>query len=246
MSASSVSNAQSLKTIGLIGGMSWESTASYYALINRGINEKLGGLSSARLLLSSVNFEEVAAMQRNNDWDAAATLLSQQAKNLETAGAESILVCTNTMHKVAGEISAAISIPLLHIADTLADALNRDNRTRVGLLGTRFTMQEPFYAARLKQRGIDILTPDAAAQDEVHAIIFDELCAGKIRSASRLRYLEIVTALSAQGAQAIVLGCTEIALLLDATHTDIPLYDTTALHAAAAVRFSLGEASSSS
>lgn len=237
----STSDAQLLKTIGLIGGMSWESTASYYALINRGINEKLGGLSSARLLLSSVNFEEVAAMQRNNDWQAAAQLLSEQALALETAGAEAILVCTNTMHKVADEISAAITIPLLHIADALADELNRDNRTQVGLLGTRFTMQQPFYAARLKQRGIDVLTPDLAAQDDVHNIIFDELCAGKIRSASRQRYLEILTTLSAQGAQAIVLGCTEIALLIDASHTDIPLYDTTALHAAAAVRFSLGE-----
>ncbi len=233
--------AEELKTLGLIDGMSWESTASYYALINRGINSKRGNLTSASMLLSSVNFEEVAAMQRSNDWRGAASLLSSHARILEQAGADAIVLCTNTMHKVAEDMQNAISIPLLHIVDVLSDALQADNRQRIGLLGTRFTMQEAFYRNRLNQRDIDVVIPNAVEQDEVHRIIFDELCAGKLHTASRHRYLDIINALKDRGADAIVLGCTEIALLLNASHTDIPLYDTTALHAQAAVRFSLGE-----
>ncbi|GGW76495.1 aspartate/glutamate racemase family protein [Alteromonas halophila] len=230
-----------LRTLGLVGGMSWESTASYYALINRGIQARCGGLTSARLLLSSVNFEQVANMQRNNDWAGAAKLLSTQAQTLENAGAQAILLCTNTMHKVADELAAAVSVPLLHIADSLSAALHADARTCIGLLGTRFTMQETFYKTRLVQQGIDVIVPNPQEQDDVHRIIFEELCQGILREASRQRYLEIITRLQTEGAQAMVLGCTEIALLLDASHTDIPLYDTTALHAAAGVGFALGE-----
>ncbi|MEW9798633.1 aspartate/glutamate racemase family protein [Alteromonas sp. CYL-A6] len=232
-------HAPPLKTIGLLGGMSWESTATYYSLINRLVNQRLGGLHSARILLSSVDFAEVALQQQQNDWAASAALLREHARKLETAGAKLIVLCTNTMHKVADEIAAGIQIPFLHIADALVQALNADGITRIGLLGTRFTMQQAFYRERLQSKGIEVLVPDDAQQDEVHRIIFDELCAGTFSPASRQRYLDVIDELSQRGAQAVALGCTEIGLLVKPEDTAVPLYDTTTLHASAAVSAAL-------
>jgi aspartate racemase len=229
-----------VKTLGLIGGMSWESTVPYYRLINEGVKARLGGLHSARLLLYSVDFAEVEHLQRVGDWDAAGFLLAQAAQTLQTAGAQGLVLCTNTMHKVAGTIEAAVGVPLLHIADATAQAIVAAGLQRVGLLGTRFTMEQDFYKARLTQRfGLDVLVPGQDDRDQVHRIIYEELCLGQVHAPSRETYRRVMGGLVAQGAQAIILGCTEIGLLVNDKDSAVPLFDTTALHAQAAVDWML-------
>ncbi len=228
-----------MKTIGLIGGMSWESTQIYYRLINQGVKARLGGLHSARLVLYSVDFAEIEALQRRGDWAATAQILGEAARYLAAAGADFLVLCTNTMHRVAPQLEQAVEIPLLHIADATANELHRQGVTRVGLLGTRFTMEQTFYRVRLEAQGIQVLIPDAAQRETVHTIIYDELCRGEIRADSRAAYLEIVASLAGQGAQGVILGCTEIGLLIQADDTDVPLFDTTAIHAEQAVEAAL-------
>ncbi|SDR95426.1 aspartate racemase [Halopseudomonas sabulinigri] len=224
-----------MQTIGLLGGMSWESTQSYYAAINQGIKQQLGGLHSARLVLYSVDFAELEALQQRGDWAAAAQILSQAAQSLQAAGADFLVIATNTMHKVAPEIQQQITIPLLHIADATARVLKQQNINRVGLLGTAFTMEQAFYRERLEAQGIEVLVPDAAERAEVHRIIYEELCLGNLVEASRSAYLQIIAALAERGAQGVILGCTEIGLLVQQADSHVPLYDTTAIHAAATV-----------
>jgi len=229
-----------MKTIGLLGGMSWESTLPYYRHINEAVRERLGGLHSARLVLYSLDFHEIEALQRQGDWAAAGTLLADAARRLESAGADFLLLCTNTMHKVADAIEAASALPLLHIADPTAAAIQAAGLQRVGLLGTRFTMEQDFYKGRLQDKfGLEMLVPGEAQRERVHRIIYDELCLGDIREASRAEYLAIISALADAGAQAVILGCTEIALLVGETAAAVPLYDTTAIHAEAAVSLAL-------
>jgi aspartate racemase len=229
-----------MKTLGLIGGMSWESTMPYYQLINQTVREQLGGLHSARIILYSVDFAEVEHLQRSNQWDAAGALLADAAQKLAGAGADALVLCTNTMHKVAGAIEQAVSIPLLHIADPTALAIKQAGLTTVGLLGTRFTMEQDFYRSRLeKNHGLTVLTPPASGRDRVHQIIYQELCLGHIKDASRKTYLRVIDDLRQQGAQAVILGCTEIAMLVQTQHTDLPLFDTTALHARSAALWAL-------
>ncbi|WP_279505821.1 aspartate/glutamate racemase family protein [Aeromonas veronii] len=229
-----------MKCIGLLGGMSWESTVSYYQALNRGVRAQLGGLHSARVLLNSVDFAAIERLQHAGDWPATARLLAAEARKLQDGGADFLLIGTNTMHKVAPEIEAAIDIPLLHIADATAAKLRADGITRVGLLGTRFTMEQNFYKGRLQERfGLAVLVPDEAGRERVHRIIYDELCLGEIRESSRAEYLAIIEALAAAGAEAVILGCTEIALLVGDARAAVPLYDTTAIHAEAAVALAL-------
>jgi aspartate racemase len=224
-----------MKTIGLIGGMSWESTQTYYRLINQAIREKLGGLHSARLVLYSVDFHDIEVLQRLGDWQAAGVLLAQAAQSLQAAGADMVVICTNTMHKVAEQVQAAVSIPLLHIADPTAHAIRAAGFQRVALLGTRFTMEQDFYRARLEQQhGLQVIVPEQNERDTVHRIIYEELCMGQIKPESKAAYLNIIRQLQARGAQAVVLGCTEISLLVQQADLDLPLFDTTALHAIAA------------
>lgn len=229
-----------MKCIGLLGGMSWESTVSYYQALNRGVRAQLGGLHSARVLLNSVDFAAIERLQHAGDWPATARLLAAEARKLQDGGADFLLIGTNTMHKVAPEIEAAIDIPLLHIADATAAKLRADGITRVGLLGTRFTMEQDFYKGRLQERfGLTVLVPDEAGRERVHRIIYDELCLGEIRESSRAEYLTIIAGLAAAGAEAVILGCTEIALLVGDARAAVPLYDTTAIHADAAVALAL-------
>ena len=229
-----------MKCIGLLGGMSWESTVSYYQALNRGVRAQLGGLHSARVLLNSVDFAGIERLQHAGDWPATARLLAAEARKLQDGGADFLLIGTNTMHKVAPEIEAAIDIPLLHIADATAAKLRADGITRVGLLGTRFTMEQDFYKGHLQERfGLAVLVPDEAGRERVHRIIYDELCLGEIRESSRAEYLAIIEGLAAAGAEAVILGCTEIALLVGDARAAVPLYDTTAIHAEAAVALAL-------
>ncbi|MCK5866321.1 aspartate/glutamate racemase family protein [Marinobacter adhaerens] len=228
-----------MKTIGLLGGMSWESTQTYYRLINEGVKNRLGGLHSAKLVLFSVDFAEIEALQHKGDWPATADILAGAALSLQKAGADFLVIGTNTMHKVAPEIEQAIGIPLLHISDATAQVLKKDGVTRVGLLGTRFTMEQAFYRERLEAAGIDVLTPDESQRDEVHRVIYEELCQGEIKPDSRHTYLDIVSSLSGRGAQAVILGCTEIGLLIRQADTEVPLYDTTEIHAARALELAL-------
>ena len=229
-----------MKNIGLLGGMSWESTLTYYQIINMVTAQTLGGLHSARCLLYSVDFDEIERCQQAGDWDRSARILADAAQALERGGADFLVICTNTMHKVAPEIEAAIDIPLLHIADATAAKLRADGITRVGLLGTRFTMEQDFYKGRLQERfGLAVLVPDEAGRERVHRIIYDELCLGEIRASSRAEYLAIIEGLAAAGAEAVILGCTEIALLVGDARAAVPLYDTTAIHAEAAVALAL-------
>lgn len=226
-----------MKTIGLLGGMSWESTASYYKEINEGVKTKLGGLHSAKISLVSVDFSEIETLQHEGRWDETAVVLSQAAQSVESAGADFLLICTNTMHKVADNIQSAISIPVIHIADATAEALIVDGIKRVGLLGTKFTMEQSFYKKRISEKfGIEVIVPNEDSQNTVHNIIYNELCLGKINNKSRECYLAIVNKLYAQGAEAVILGCTEIALLIEQQHTNVPLYDTTQIHAQQAVK----------
>ena len=232
-----------MKVIGLIGGMSWESTASYYRIINETVKEQLGGLHSATLVLYSVDFHEVERMQHAGDWAAAGALMANAARGLQAAGAECVLVCTNTMHKVAEFIVAAVNIPLLHIADPTANAITLAGHTTVGLLGTRFTMEQDFYRDRLvTQHGLNVLTPSDHDRNVVHRIIYEELCLGKVLTESRDEYRRVMADLVAQGAQAIILGCTEISLLVDQRDASVPLFDTTYLHARGAAEWALTEA----
>ena len=232
-----------MQTIGLIGGMSWESTVPYYRLINAGVKRHLGGLHSARLILYSVDFAEVEHLQRTGDWVAAGALLAQAAQKLQGAGAEGLVLCTNTMHKVADAIESAVQIPLLHIADPTAAQVRQAGLGTVGLLGTRFTMEQPFYKDRLvQQHGLQVLVPSASDRDTVHRIIYEELCLGLVREVSRQAYQRVMADLVAQGAQAIILGCTEISLLVGPDDVPVPLFDTTAIHAGHAVDWALGRA----
>lgn len=228
------------KKLGLLGGMSWESTVSYYQAINRGVNARLGGLHSAPLIISSVDFAHIEQLQHKGEWDKTADILIREAKHLETAGAKAILICTNTMHKVAADIEQKITIPLIHIADATGGVLQQDRLKKVGLLGTRFTMEQTFYTSRLKEIfGIEVVTPNAQQRDTVHNIIYEQLCKGVICVESRNAYIDIINELAAEGAEGIILGCTEIALLVQQHHTKVKLYDTTAIHASAAVDFAL-------
>ena len=229
-----------MKTIGLIGGMSWESTASYYQLINETIKEKLGGLHSAKILLYSVDFAEIERYQASGDWDKSAEVLSQIAQNLEQAGADFIVICTNTMHKVAPQIQKTISIPILHIAQATADALLENGIKKVGLLGTKYTMTQEFYKEKLLEAGLEVVIPDQAGVEEVNRIIYDELCLGQIEESSKQAYLSIIDDLKKAGAEAVILGCTEIGLLVKQEDTDVPLFDTTVIHAQKAAEFAVG------
>ncbi|MEL7964809.1 aspartate/glutamate racemase family protein [Vreelandella neptunia] len=231
-----------MRVIGVLGGMSWESTQGYYRALNEGVKAALGGFHSAKIVMVSVDFADIEALQQQSDWHAAGDLLASAAQSVERAGADCLLIATNTMHKVAPAIEQAIAIPLLHIADATAEQLTADGITRVGLLGTRFTMEQDFYIGRLEQRfGIEVVVPDQSERDIVHRIIFDELCQGRIEDESRQRYLAIIDALHAQGAQGVILGCTEIAMLVGQGDTAVPLYDTTALHAQRAVAWALAK-----
>jgi aspartate racemase len=226
-----------VKTIGLIGGMSWESTLSYYQAINLGVKQRLGGLHSAKLAMISVDFAEIEKLQHVGDWAATADILSQAAKNLEAAGADGFIICTNTMHKVADLVAAEVGIPLLHIADATAEVLKQDGLSKVGLLGTGFTMQQAFYKGRLAEHGIDVLIPEQQQIQLVHSVIYDELCLGIITPESKKAYLDIVHDLASRGAEAVILGCTEIGLLIQPSDTTVALYDTTKIHADAALEF---------
>jgi aspartate racemase len=228
-----------LKTIGLIGGMSWESTALYYQIINREVARRMGGLTSAPLNLVSLNFQDIADRQKAGDWAGMASILSQAARRLEHNGAACVLIGTNTMHRVAEEVQSATQVPLLHIADVTADAIERAGLTTVGLMGTRFTMEQPFYVDRLAARGIQCVIPTQPERDEIHRIIFEELCRGVFREESRAALAQIIATLQARGAQGAVLGCTELPLLLKAPDSPLPIFDTTELHALAAVEFCL-------
>jgi len=224
-----------MKTIGLIGGMSWESTIPYYRQINERIKEHLGGLHSAKVALYSVDFHEIERLQHAGDWDAAGRLLADAARSLAAAGADFLVLCTNTMHKVAPAIEAAVQIPLLHIADPTAEAIRAAGVSTVGLLGTRFTMEQAFYKVRLVDKfGLKVLTPNEADRQVVHRIIYEELCLGRIREESRDEYRRVIAALVEQGAEAVILGCTEISLLVGPADAAVPLFDTTALHALSA------------
>jgi len=229
-----------MKTIGLLGGMSWESTVSYYQLINEGVKASLGGLHSAKITLYSVDFSEIEALQHKGEWDKTAEILIKAAKGLEAAGADFILICTNTMHLVAPEIQAGISVPLLHIADATAEEIVKSGIKKIGLLGTAFTMEKDFYKGRLeKEYDLNVIVPDAPDRSLIHQVIYEELCLGKIKDASRNEYLRIINHLVAQGAEGIILGCTEIALLVTSNHTNVRLFDTTKIHAHKAVVMAL-------
>jgi len=231
-----------VRTIGLLGGMSWESTVPYYQIINRKVAEALGGLHSAKLVLYSVDFQEVEQLQHADRWNEAGSLLAEGALFLQGAGAEFVVLCTNTMHRVAPDIEARIQIPLLHIADPTAHAIRASNLSTIGLLGTRFTMEQGFYRGRLETNfGLSVRVPSPASRDLVHDVIYGELCRGVISESSRGRFAQVVTELVEMGSQGIILGCTEIGLLLHPEDASVPLFDTTRLHAEAAASFALDE-----
>ena len=220
-----------MKTIGLIGGMSWESTVTYYKIINEVVKEQLGGLHSAKILLYSVDFFEIEECQANGDWDTSAEILSTAARNLEKAGADFIVICTNTMHKVVPSIDKQIRIPILHIADATAAELKKASIQKVALLGTKYTMQQDFYKQKLVEKDIEVIIPNDSDIEVVNSIIYSELCLGNILSSSKKEYLRIIEELSLNGAQAIILGCTEIGLLIEQKDTTVPLFDTAEIHA---------------
>jgi aspartate racemase len=229
-----------MRTIGLIGGMSWESTETYYRRINEGIKERLGGLHSAEIILHSIDFGPMEELQRKRRWKEAAAYLTEIALGLESGGADMVLICTNTMHIVAPEIEQALSVPLLHIADAAGEVLSKRGVRKAGLLGTKFTMQQDFYRLRINRKfGIDVSIPEEADRNFIHDIIYNQLCLGELRDSSRDRFLEIIDTLSAGGAESVILGCTEIPLLVQQKDTDIPLLDTTTIHAQAAVNAAL-------
>jgi aspartate racemase len=229
-----------MKRIGLLGGMSWESSAEYYRMLNEEVRDRLGGLHSADCVLRSVDFAGVEELQRSGRWEDAAALLADEARSLEAAGAELLVLCTNTMHKVAAEVAGAVGIPFIHIADTTADAVRAAGLSRVGLLATAYTMEQDFYVGRLRERhGLDVLVPGEADRRIVHDVIYDELCVGVVTEASRERYRSIMAALVARGAEGILLGCTEIDLLVGPGDAAVPLFDTTRLHVQRAVELAL-------
>ncbi|MDG4862177.1 aspartate/glutamate racemase family protein [Streptomyces sp. T-3] len=228
-----------MKTIGLIGGMSWESSAEYYRLVNELVRDRLGGLHSARVVLHSLDFAEIEQLQVAGEWERAGEILAAAGKALEAAGAELVLICTNTMHKVAGQVEAAIGVPLLHLADTTATAVQGKGVKKVGLLGTAFTMEQDFYRERLAGHGLDVLVPDQAGRALVHRVIYEELCLGVVRDESREAYKDVIRELVARGAEGVVLGCTEIELLIGDGDSPVPLFPTTRLHAEAAVAAAL-------
>ncbi|WBF46737.1 aspartate/glutamate racemase family protein [Serratia rubidaea] len=229
-----------MKVLGLLGGMSWESTIPYYRMINEQVKTQLGGLHSAKIVLYSVDFHEIEQLQHRGDWEGAARVLAQAATSLRAAGAEAIAICTNTMHKVADAVEQASGLPLIHIADATAQQVLQQNIRRVGLLGTRFTMEQDFYRGRLQDKfGIEVVTPVAADRDSVHRIIYEELCLGQIHVASREEYRRIISDLEQQGAQGIIFGCTEIGLLVGPQDASVPVFDTTAIHARAAAEYML-------
>lgn len=231
-----------MKRIGLLGGMSWESSAEYYRFVNEAVRDRAGGLHSADCLLRSVDFAPVEELQRTGDWDAAGRLLADEARALEDAGAELLALCTNTMHRVAGAIEAAIGIPFVHIADTTAEAVRRAGLGTVGLLATGYTMEQDFYVGRLRDRhGLAVLVPDAADRRIVHEVIYDELCLGRAEDASRDEYRRIMRALADAGAEGILLGCTEIDLLVGPRDSPVPVFDTTRLHAERIVDLALAD-----
>lgn len=231
-----------MKTIGLIGGMSWESSLLYYRLVNEGVKQRLGGLHSARCIMYSVDFADIEPLQHEGKWAKAAEKMIGAARRVEYGGADFIVLCTNTMHKTAAEIENHVSIPLLHIADPTARKINAEGLHRVGLLGTRFTMEDDFYKGRLTdQHGLDVTVPTEKERAAVHNIIYDELCLGDIRQESRDQYREIIKGLVAGGAQGIILGCTEIGLLVGAQDSPVPVFDTTQIHADAAVEYALAQ-----
>lgn len=228
------------KTIGLIGGMSWESTALYYRLINQRVAEQLGNLHSASILMYSYDFEPIKVLQYAERWDLAGADLARTAQRLEAGGADCILIGTNTMHIVADQVAAGVGVPLLHIADCTADRIIEAGIKRIGLLGTKFTMEKTFYADRLRKRGLDVIVPDAFGRELVNRIIYDELCHGKILAESRQAFVDEIGTLGLRGAEAVILGCTEIGMLIDDHNSPLPTFDTTAIHAAAAAEFCLG------
>ncbi|MFI6843213.1 aspartate/glutamate racemase family protein [Kitasatospora sp. NBC_00085] len=230
-----------MKTLGLIGGMSWESTAEYYRTLNQLTRERLGGLHSARLVLYSVDFAAIERLQAQGRWTEAGEVLADAARSLEAAGAELLLICTNTMHRVADQVEAAVSVPLLHLADATADAVRSAGLRRVGLLGTAFTMEQDFYRGRLEANGLTVLVPDADGRALVHRVIYEELCLGVVREESRAGYRRVIEELVAAGAEGVILGCTEIELLVGEEDSPVPLFPTARLHAEAAVEAALGD-----
>jgi len=231
-----------MKTIGLIGGMSWESSSEYYRIINEATQARLGGFHSAKSLMVSVDFAEIEVMQDQGRWPAMAEILAGSAKSLEDGGADFVILCTNTMHKVAGEIEASIHIPFLHIADATGQKIQDSGIGKVGLLGTRFTMEEDFYKRRLAGRyGLEVTVPDARQREIVHRVIFDELVKGEMRRESREQFIEIIEGLARDGAEGVILGCTEIGMLVHEQDCRVPVYDTTRIHAEAAVEYALAE-----
>ena len=231
-----------MKTIGLLGGMSWESTLTYYRVINEGVKQRLGGLHSAKIVLYSLDFDPIEKLQQRGDWEATGQILARAAQRIEAGGADFLLICTNTMHKVADQVAAAVTIPLLHIADATGEALNKAGVKRVGLLGTAFTMEQDFYKGRLAQKyGLEVRVPDANDRLTVHDVIYKELCLGVIKPQAKQAYIDIVDRLAQQGAEAVILGCTEIGLLIKQADTAVQLYDTTFIHAEKAVELALSE-----
>ncbi|MBQ4473863.1 MAG: aspartate/glutamate racemase family protein [Lachnospiraceae bacterium] len=230
-----------MKTIGLIGGMSWESTVTYYQVINEKVKELLGGLHSAKILLYSVDFEEIERYQAAGEWEKSAEVLADAAERLEGAGAELLLICTNTMHKVAPQVQARIHIPLVHIAEATAAELKRDGIARVGLLGTKYTMTQEFYRRKVEEAGIEVLIPEEKDVETVNRVIYEELCLGILREESREEYRRVIRELAARGAQGVILGCTEIGLLVGPQDSPVPVYDTTLIHAQAAALLACGE-----
>lgn len=230
-----------MKTIGMLGGMSWESTVTYYQAVNEIVKRELGGLHSAKVLLYSVDFAEIEKCQVEGDWDKSADILSAAALNLENAGADFIVICTNTMHKVAPQIQNRIGIPIIHIAEATADELKQQNVSKVALLGTKYTMTQDFYKDKLISAGIEVLIPDEQGIEAVNDIIYNELVLGIISESSKAKYLRIIDALSKRGAQGVILGCTEIGLLIGQKDTELPVFDTTQIHAAKAAMLSIGK-----
>ncbi|MFF8291156.1 aspartate/glutamate racemase family protein [Streptomyces sp. NPDC016309] len=228
-----------MKTIGLIGGMSWESSAEYYRLLNELVRERLGGLHSARCILHSVDFAEIERLQASGEWEQAGEVLAEAARGLAAAGADLLLICTNTMHKVAGQVQDAVPVPLLHLGDATADAVRAAGVRTVGLLGTAFTMEQDFYRDRLARHGLTVLVPEAEGRAEVHRIIYEELCLGIVEDTSRAAYQRVIGRLVADGAEGVILGCTEIELLIGQEHSPVPVFPTTRLHAEAAVTAAL-------
>ncbi len=229
-----------MKTIGLLGGMSWESTVCYYRAINEGVRKALGGLHSARIVMHSVDFEPLEKLQHEGDWEAVGEMLSQAALSVQSAGADFLVICTNTMHRVTPQVEKAIQIPVLHIADATAEVLVNEGIRTVGLLGTAFTMEQDFYKGRLSEsHGLEVLVPNEEDRRIVHQVIYRELCLGQTRSGSKAQYLRIIDELARRGAQAVILGCTEIGLLVTQDDTDVRLFDTTAIHARKAVEYAL-------